>query len=115
LAVCFWFLLSASLWCMLEAVLSRPPLWTAEGWALDTAYLAIAYVAGFIILVAPGGIGVREFFLTLFLASPNEGRSPPAIFVAMVVLRLVWTTAELLVAVVVYRFPGPAEDDKVTR
>jgi glycosyltransferase 2 family protein len=115
LATCFWFLLSASLWCMLEAVLSRPPQWTPEGWALDTAYLGVAYVAGFVILLVPSGIGVREFFLALFLASPEEGRSRPAILLAVLALRLVWTTAELLVALVVYKFPGPAGDDTVTR
>jgi uncharacterized membrane protein YbhN (UPF0104 family) len=114
LATLFWSLLSASLWSMLHAVLSRPPPWTLQGWALDTGFLGVAYVAGFIILLVPSGIGVREFFLVLFLANPAEGRSRPAIWQAVLLLRLVWTTVELLMALVVYRFPGPGEGDKVT-
>jgi hypothetical protein len=114
LATLFWFLLSASLWSMLEGVLGRPPSWTLHAWALDTAFLGVAYVAGFIILPVPSGIGVREFFLVLFLANPAEGRSRPAIWQAVLLLRLVWTTAELLMALVVYRFPRPGEGDKVT-
>jgi hypothetical protein len=114
LATLFWSLLSASLGSMLHAVLSRPPPWTLQGWALDTAFLGVAYVAGFIILLVPSGIGVREFFLVLFLANPAEGRSRPGILLAVLILRLVWTTAELLMALVVYRLPGPAEGDKVT-
>jgi hypothetical protein len=59
--------------------------------------------------VAPGGIGVREFFLTLLLApevadlaglEPAPARA--AVVLTVLVLRLTWTVAELLLSGVLY-------------
>jgi uncharacterized membrane protein YbhN (UPF0104 family) len=66
-------------------------------------------VAGFVIVVAPAGLGVREFLLTLLLApelgqaaalEPDAARS--AAILAVLVLRLVWTAGEAIVAAVLY-------------
>jgi uncharacterized membrane protein YbhN (UPF0104 family) len=74
--------------------------------------MGLSYVIGFIILVAPGGLGVREFFLKLFLtpdlaALPGLGAAaaPGTAVLAVLVLRLVWTAAELIVAGLVYWQP----------
>jgi uncharacterized membrane protein YbhN (UPF0104 family) len=101
-----WFLLGTSLWVMLQAVPSRPPDWAWDAWALTTGCLALAYVAGFIILVVPSGLGVREFFLTLLLVNPKQGLDKATVVVTVVLLRLVWTTAELVLVAVVYWLPA---------
>jgi uncharacterized membrane protein YbhN (UPF0104 family) len=87
-------------------------------WELPTlgrlsAAMGLSYVIGFVILVAPGGLGVREFFLTLFLTpelASLPGMDPAAArgtaVLAVLVLRLVWTASELIVAALVYR-QGP--------
>jgi uncharacterized membrane protein YbhN (UPF0104 family) len=112
IAGCAWFLLGTSLWAMLQAVLTRPPRWTLEAWALDSAFMALAYVAGFIILLVPGGLGVREFFLTLFLVDPAAGQPRAAVLLAVLVLRLVWTTADLAMAAAVYWLPADGKSKK---
>lgn len=108
-----WLLLGISLWCALRAVVG-PLNWPPAALARLPASLAVAYVAGFVILVAPGGIGVREFFLVLFLgpelvgltgASASEAES---LAVGVVVaLRLAWTAAEFLLAALLFFAPAP--------
>jgi uncharacterized membrane protein YbhN (UPF0104 family) len=104
---CGWFVLGASLWAMLQAVLDRPPAWTPYTEALCTATVGLAYVAGFVILVVPSGLGVREYFLVVLLTDPAAGRPRPVILLTVLVLRLVWTAAELIVAGLVFWLPGP--------
>ena len=61
-----WLFLGAGLVAALWGVGSDfSPSW--QGLGRLTAGMAVAYVAGFVILVAPSGLGVREFFLMLFL------------------------------------------------
>jgi uncharacterized membrane protein YbhN (UPF0104 family) len=105
---CSWFLMGASLWAMLQAVLTEPPAWGWQTWALYTGYTGLAYVAGFIILIVPSGLGVREFFLTLLLTS-GEGFPSDAVVLAVLVLRLVCTTAELLVTAAVSWMVKPGD------
>jgi hypothetical protein len=102
---CGWFVLGASLWAMLQAVLETPPEPTIGAWGLLTAFMGASYVAGFIILIVPSGLGVREFFLVLFLVDPGAGRPRASILLAVLLLRLVWTAAELIVAAAVYWLP----------
>jgi hypothetical protein len=97
---CGWVLMGAGLWATLAAVLPEPPLLSAA-WGRCLAALGLAYVAGFLVLVVPSGVGVREFVLLQLL-----GPDTPLIAVAVLVLRLVWTTAELVMAGVVYWLPG---------
>jgi uncharacterized membrane protein YbhN (UPF0104 family) len=99
-----WLCLGASLGAVLHGVLAQPPLWDVGAWGRLTAYMGVSYVAGFVIMV-PGGFGVREFFLTLFLAAElgaaPQSREEAAVVAAVVVLRLVWTAAEVLMAAAV--------------
>jgi uncharacterized membrane protein YbhN (UPF0104 family) len=62
------------------------------------ASVALATVAGFVIAVMPGGLGVREGVLMSALA-PALGSDRSAV-VAALALRLVWVAAELAAAVV---------------
>jgi uncharacterized membrane protein YbhN (UPF0104 family) len=108
LTACGWTMLGASLWALLQA-LPDGPNWSFELWARYTAFVAVAYVSGFLILPAPGGLGVRELILQQLLA-PELG---PIAVVAVLLLRLVWTAAELVMAAGVYWLP--ASVDKVSR
>jgi uncharacterized membrane protein YbhN (UPF0104 family) len=73
--------------------------------------VALAYVAGFLAVFLPGGVGVREALLLALLRPElaHQGvRGAEAVAaLAVVLLRLVWTVAELLMAAVAYRLPGP--------
>jgi hypothetical protein len=69
--------------------------------AVVTAGVAFATVAGFVVAVLPGGLGVREGVLMIALA-PALGEDLAV--VAALVLRLVWVAAELLSAVVLLPF-----------
>ncbi len=105
-----WFAMSASLWAMVQAMVAQPQPLTPESWGQYTAMLGLSYVAGFLAVVLPSGVGVREGVLDLFLgpqlaAQMPEGRAVATAVVLM--LRLLWTTAELVVAGVVYWLPGP--------
>jgi len=111
LAACGWLLLGASLWAMLQAVLSSPPDLTLQTWGLATGFMAVSYVAGFLFLFVPSGLGVREFFLALFLVDPLAGRPRSSILLAVLLLRVVWTTAELVVALAVYFLPRSAQSE----
>jgi uncharacterized membrane protein YbhN (UPF0104 family) len=107
-----WLLLGASLGAALCGILGPDLAWSPELAGRLPAIIGLSYVAGFVILVAPGGLGVREFFLKLFLAPellalglrPLENAEGTAVLTALV-LRLVWTLAELPVAAVLYRLP----------
>src|SRR5262245_4837877 len=102
LAGCGWLMLGASLWATLQAVLDEPQPWEWSTWLNYSAALSLAYVAGFVIVIVPGGLGVREFCLTLFLAPELvrfAGEEAPGLTVlAVLLLRLVWTAAEFVVA-----------------
>jgi uncharacterized membrane protein YbhN (UPF0104 family) len=80
------------------------------------AIMGASYVAGFVIML-PSGLGVREYFLTLFLVpelqhllglAHDDARAQA--LQAVIVLRLVWTAAEMVIASVVYWFrPTPPQ------
>src|SRR5205807_3300599 len=117
LATCGWLVWGASLWAVLQAMLDNPQPWQWDVYGRYTAALALAYVAGFVILIVPSGIGVREFFLTLFLApelgralglAPAEAR--PLAILAVLLLRVVWTAAEVVMAAAVSWLPGPTPE-----
>ena len=61
--------------------------------------MGLAYVAGFLAFLVPGGIGVREYFLLHLLAFAGPAKGVAA---AVLVLRLVWTAAELVAAGVLF-------------
>jgi uncharacterized membrane protein YbhN (UPF0104 family) len=70
-----------------------------------------SYVIGFVVFIAPGGLGVREFMLA-FLLTPelvvvqgmDQDEARATVVLAALVLRLVWTASELFVAALVSRW-----------
>ena len=72
------------------------------------ASVALATVAGFVVAVLPGGLGVREGVLMSALA-PAIGSDQAVI--ASLVLRLVWVAAELVAAAILFPwFRRPPSD-----
>ena len=88
-----WTLLGMSQVAVVRAV---SPGGVAPGlWLLVTASVALATVAGFVVAVLPGGLGVREGVLMTTLA-PALGEDTAV--VAALALRLTWVVAEVLAA-----------------
>ena len=105
-----WALLGLSLSAVVQAMLPEPPGWSLDAWGRHTAYIALAYVVGFLALFAPGGLGVRELLLQRLLASDFALAMPPEqaeslAVVVTLVLRLLWTAAEVIMATVVFWLP----------
>lgn len=100
---CGWCLLGISLGFTIRAIVPDPGPWTLEGYAGDTSANALSYVLGFVVVVAPGGVGVREYVLQVLLTprfTPELGEATAgglAVVIALV-LRLTWTVAELVAA-----------------
>ncbi len=105
---CGWALFGLSLWTLLRAILPEPPAWSFADWGRLTASLAMAYVVGFLI-PSPGGLGTREFVLQQLLTpelTPLVGAEATGVATAAaLLLRLVWTSAEVLAAAVLYVVP----------
>jgi hypothetical protein len=104
-----WLLLGISMEAAFHGILGPELPWRGEARGRLAAIMGVSYVAGFVILLAPSGLGVREFFLTLFLTPElvgfqgmDEGEARGTVVLAVLVLRLVWTVAELLLAVPLY-------------
>ena len=102
-----WLLLGVSLWCAIRGLGfdSYPLTWS--NYLHLTSINAIAYVIGFLAFFMPAGAGIREVALQRLLAlelaavlSPGSAEGFAA--VAALVLRLIWTTAELLAAGLLY-------------
>jgi hypothetical protein len=102
-----WLFLGASFAAALRGIVGADwPLLDVRTGRLP-AIVGLSYVIGFVILVAPGGLGVREFLLTLLLTPELVGiqemdseAARATVVLAVLVLRLVWTAAELITALV---------------
>jgi hypothetical protein len=102
-----WGAMGLSLWAVMQAVLPEPPGLTWSLWGRCTAFVAMAYVAGFLVLLTPGGLGVRDLFLQELLTPEFAGlvggeRAASFATVVVLVLRLFWTVAEVIAAAVTY-------------
>jgi glycosyltransferase 2 family protein len=113
IAIC-WFAWGASLWAVFEAILETPESFNPATIGRYTAYLGIAYVGGFLVLPIPSGLGVREYLLTLCLmpeltsiVGPDEDEARKLALLAALVLRVVWTAAEIVANAILYWLPGP--------
>jgi uncharacterized membrane protein YbhN (UPF0104 family) len=100
-------LLALSVGLTVRALVPNAPDWSADVFAADIAAVALAYVAGFVIVVAPGGLGVREFVLAALLTPQFEAvlgpqAAPGMAVVVALVLRLTWTIAEVIVGLLLY-------------
>jgi uncharacterized membrane protein YbhN (UPF0104 family) len=114
---CGWCLLGLSLGLTIRAVAPDPPAWNLDGYLGDLAAVGLSYVVGFVVLVAPGGIGAREFVLQHALtlrSAPQFGEAVAAgqAVVVALVLRLVWTVAEVALALGLYFWKPPAAEPK---
>lgn len=99
-----WSVHGLSLGFTLRAV-SNTPLDLSQ-WPVWTGSVALATSVGFLMLVAPGGVGVREGLLILVLeAQPDIGARQAV--AAAVLLRLVWLVAEIVSAVLLYYLVRP--------
>ena len=99
---CGWCLLGGSLVLVLRTLGADVDPGRADDWLRCTAAVAVAWVVGFAVST-PGGIGPRE--VLLYLALTPLYLKPRAVLAA-ILLRLLWTVAELLCAGVVYWFPS---------
>jgi hypothetical protein len=106
-----WFLMGASLWAGLQAA-GVAPVWSWESWLRYTAFLALAYVSGFLIVFLPSGLGAREALLVLVLVPDISQRlgleaenARPMATLTVLLLRLVWTAAELVTVAALYWLP----------
>src|SRR5262249_18914445 len=102
-----WCLLGLSLGLTVRAVAPDPPAWNLDTYLCDLGGTSLAYVAGFVVLVAPGGIGIREVILQYALAPRFAAGMEPALadglaVVIALVLRLTWTTAEVIATLILY-------------
>jgi hypothetical protein len=107
---CLWPLFGVALACGLQAVPGAGLPWDMPTLAWLTAVMGLAYVAGFAVLIAPGALGVREAFLTLMLVPELAARHQleptdalGKVLLAVLLLRLAWTTAEVLVVAALFR------------
>jgi uncharacterized membrane protein YbhN (UPF0104 family) len=99
-----WILLGCS---QIEAAHGFRPLGKSEYLSLIgvvIASVALATVAGFVVAVLPGGLGIREGVLMYALA-PAIGEDQAV--VAALALRLIWVAAELLVALILLPLGRP--------
>jgi uncharacterized membrane protein YbhN (UPF0104 family) len=103
LGVAGWGLLGVSLWAVVQGLRPEPAPWQWDVWLRWTGFMALAYVAGFLAVVVPGGVGVREAVLQIAL---GREVGPLLALVAVLLLRLLWTAAELLAAAALWRLPG---------
>src|SRR5262249_18696914 len=92
-----WLLIGARLWATLQAA-GVAPTWSWESWLRYTAFIALAYVSGFLIVFLPSGLGAREALLVLVLVPDISQRLPleaenarPLATLTVLLLRLVWT------------------------
>jgi hypothetical protein len=100
-----WVLLGLSYWATLQAM-GIPGLDPIGQLPRYTACVALATVAGFLLVVAPGGIGVREAALAALMIPYLKTLTPEhaelEAWASVAVLRLVWLGAELAISGILY-------------
>jgi uncharacterized membrane protein YbhN (UPF0104 family) len=100
-----WLLFGLALACGLAALPGVDLPWTPTNLGRLTLCIAVAYVGGFVV-PTPGGLGGREFLLLMMLSPLIAGDRPTATLVVLLV-RLAWTTGELVLAACLYLVPTP--------
>ena len=111
-----WICFGISLWMTLRALgLDGVPFWEPLPRMVATA--AMATVSGFVIVLLPGGLGVREFVLVALLApylvdslaaTELAGRAELTAVLAAGLLRVIWLSAEVAAALVSWFSIRPA-------
>jgi uncharacterized membrane protein YbhN (UPF0104 family) len=107
-----WLLWGVSTAAALHGILGPELAWDHPLTLRVAAIMGLSYVMGFVIIVTPGGLGVREFCLTLLLTPELVGvqgmgwdEARGTVVLAVLVLRLVWTVAELILGALLYWLP----------
>jgi uncharacterized membrane protein YbhN (UPF0104 family) len=99
-----WCILGLSYWAVLRAM-DIPGLDPVGQLPRYTAAVSLAMVAGFLLLILPGGVGVREAAL-VELMMPYLGTLVPdaqlAAWASAALLRVVWLVSELAISGIVY-------------
>jgi glycosyltransferase 2 family protein len=94
-----WCLLGLSFHLIVRGVVPEPQELTLQTYLQELAVTTIMYVAGFVVLFAPGGVGARELILqqamTPVLRISAGDAAPGLAAVLAIVVRLVWTIVEL--------------------
>jgi glycosyltransferase 2 family protein len=100
-----WLLFGAHAWLLVRAA-------GGSGFFLATGAYALAFTAGFLVVVAPGGVGVREAALAVALGPVLPAGAP---LVVALVSRVVLTLADLAWAgaAVLLRHPAPEPREQV--
>jgi uncharacterized membrane protein YbhN (UPF0104 family) len=109
-----WPLFGLGLALALQAVPGASLPWDLPTLGWLTGVMALSYVAGFAVLFAPGALGVREAFLAVLLTPELIARHdldlPAArgkVLLAVLLLRLAWTSAEVGLALTFWISGGP--------
>lgn len=95
-----WLLFGLSLGCVLLSLHHTPA--SAADWLNWTAAVAAGTSLGFIVLFAPGGLGVREGLIIAVLEPSVGGKLAVA---AAALLRVIWFASEVIGAAVLYFTP----------
>lgn len=95
LSVTTWLIHGLSLGCTLRAVGVQTSL---SEWLIWTGAVSSASFLGFVVMFAPGGLGVREAALLELLSSQTEIGQSQAV-ATTVLLRAAWLAAEIIAAV----------------
>jgi uncharacterized membrane protein YbhN (UPF0104 family) len=99
-AIFGWAMLGLSLWFVVNGVNPDPVPLTLPLYAQYLCGVAVSYVFGFLVLFSPAGAGAREWVLQLMLA--RQLASDPLAALISVLLRIVWTLFEVVVAIGLY-------------
>lgn len=103
-----WALHGLSLGCTLRGVTGTE--FELATWPVWTGATALATTGGFVVLFAPGGLGVREGLLFETL-SFQPGIGPAAAVAAALVLRVIWFATEILLAGALYWCIRPPQNE----
>jgi hypothetical protein len=116
---CAWVFFGLSLWSAVRSLLDATHPLTAPVLARYAAIMGLAYAGGFLIVVVPSGMGVREMIIMTYLVpelvSEGTTRDPRIALLAALILRLVWTATEVIVAGALYWLPVESGEPTVTR
>ena len=104
-----WALMGLSLWMTIQGLQPETTSLDGELFLRLMSINCLAYVLGFVAIFMPAGGGVREIAMQTLLALEFKqamGEAPAAVFAAVVslVIRLIWTIAELVLALSLQRF-----------
>jgi hypothetical protein len=94
-----WGTLGLSLQLTVQALVNQP--FQLFDWPMYTGAVSLATSVGFLMIFAPGGVGVREGLLIEVLRVQPHLTAQQAV-AAAVMLRLVWLTAEIAAACALY-------------